>query len=189
MDWYLVLGLAFLLVAAAEIGDKTQLMTISLASKYHHHPVFWGVFLGMGVITVMGVMIGTVLYKVIPIFYVKILAGFIFIIFGIYSFYKEEKEREEEIPRESVFKRSFGLSLVAELGDKTQLAVIALTARYQAPGQILIGSLAGLALVIGLGVLLGSKIADVVEKDKIDLASSILFVVLGIAFILETVLF
>lgn len=189
MAWYLILAFTFVLIAAAEIGDKTQLMTISLASKYHNRPVFWGVFLGMGVITVLGVLIGTVLYRFIPIFYVKILAGSIFIIFGIYSFYKEEKEETENITRESVFKRSFGLSLIAEFGDKTQLAVIALTARYQAPGEVLVGSLAGLAFVIGVGVFLGSKIAEFVEKDKIDLASSILFIVLGIIFILEPLFF
>lgn len=189
MAWYLILGFAFILIVAAEIGDKSQIMTISLASKYHNRSVFWGVFLGMGVITTLGVIVGTVIYNMIPVFYVKILAGLIFISFGIYSFYKEEKEREKVIHKEDVFKRSFGLSMVAELGDKTQFAVIALTARFQAPEQVLIGSLAGLALVIGLGVFLGSKIAEVVEKDYIDLASFIIFIVLGVIFILEPIFF
>ncbi|MFW6141440.1 MAG: TMEM165/GDT1 family protein [Candidatus Saliniplasma sp.] len=60
MNWLIIVALAFGTVALAEFGDKTQIMTISLASKYKNRPVFWGMFLGMGVITVLGVVIGTV---------------------------------------------------------------------------------------------------------------------------------
>lgn len=189
MNWFFITALTFGTVALAELGDKTQLMTITLASRYKNRPVFWGMFLGMGVITLLGVIIGTVFYQLIPVYYVKILAASIFILFGIYSLYNQEKEVDKDIDEKKVFSTSFFLALIAELGDKTQLVVIALTARYQAPMNVLIGALGGLALVIGVSVFMGNKISEIVEKDKIDLISAGLFIFLGIIFLLEVFLF
>ncbi len=169
MELLILAGIAFAIVAGAELGDKSQLMTISLASKYHYWPVFWGIFLGMALVTLIGVGVGVVIYNLIPIFYVRILAASIFILFGAYSLYSEETEDEEKVDRDKVFHTSFLLALLAEFGDKTQLVVIGLTARYQQPLPVLIGALTGLGVVIALGVFLGSKIADFVEKEKIEL--------------------
>lgn len=143
----------------------------------------------MGLITVIGVVVGTVLYNFIPPFYVKIIASLIFLIFGIYSLYQEESTDEDEVDGKKVFTTSFFLAILAEFGDKTQLVVIALTAQYQAPLSVLLGSLAGLALVIGIGVKFGSKLTDLIEKDKIDLIASVLFILLGIIFLLNTLFF
>lgn len=186
MELLILVGIAFAIVAGAELGDKSQLMTISLASKYHYKPVFWGIFLGMALVTLIGVGVGVVLYNVIPIFYVKILAATIFIIFGFYSIYSEEAEEEEEVDKDKVFHTSFLLALVAEFGDKTQLVIIGLTARYQQPLPILIGALAGLGVVIALGVFLGNKIAEIIEKDKIELITGIVFIILGVIFLINT---
>lgn len=185
MNSLLVLLSTFGIVFIAELGDKSQLMTISLASKYHHRPVFRGIFLGMGLITVIGVTVGTILYQIIPVFYIKILAALIFLIFGILSFIKEEQETRKKVKKQKVFTTSFFLAMVAELGDKTQLVVIALTARFQDPYLVFIGAIAALALVIAAGVFLGTKLTKFIEKDKVDLIASILFVILGIAFLIE----
>ncbi len=188
MSWLLIVGTAFTLIALAEIGDKTQLMTVSLASKYRSIPVFWGVFLGMATITVLGVAIGTILFSLIPMVIVKLIAGVLFVIFGIYTLTSEEDDGESVIDDRHVFRNSFLLSAVAEFGDKTQLAVIGLTARYAAPIPVLIGALGGLALVIGLGTILGERISHWIEREKIELGSSILFLALGIFFIVEALL-
>ncbi len=185
MNWLIVIALTFITVALAELGDKTQIMTISLATRYKNRPVFWGMFLGMGTITFIGVAVGTVFYQFIPLFYIKIIAAAIFILFGIYSLYNKEKDIDKDIDDKKIFSTSFLLALVAELGDKTQLVVIALTARYQAPTVVLLGALGGLALVIGLSVFMGEKISQIVEKDKIDLISALLFLILGAAFLIE----
>ncbi len=187
MSWLAILGVALVLIALAEFGDKTQLMTISLASKYKHTPVFWGVFLGMAFVTVIGVAIGAVLYSYIPITPVKLFAGALFIFFGLYTFLSDEEDGEATIKDSHVFRNSFGLSALAELGDKTQLAVIGLTARYAAPIPVLIGALLGLALIVGLGVIFGKQISLWVERDKIELASAILFTLLGVLFMIEAV--
>ncbi len=185
MEWYVVLAMSFVLVALAELGDKSQVMTISLASKYHYRPVFCGIFMGMGVVTVIGVAIGSILYTVFPMFYIKIFAGLVFILFGVISLYKEEKYRHEQMHHRKIFQKSFFLSFIAEFGDKTQLAVIALTARYMQPFSVLAGSLAGLLLVIAVGVFLGNRIAQFIEKEKIELIAALAFIILGFIFIVE----
>lgn len=185
MNGLLIILSTFAIVFLAELGDKSQLMTISLASKYHYRPVFWGIFLGMCVITVIGVTVGTILYQVIPVFHLKILAALIFLIFGVLSLIKEEQETKRKVKKQKVFTTSFFLAMVAELGDKTQLVVIALTARFQNPYLVFIGAITALALVIGAGVFLGTKLTKFIEKDKIDLIASILFIILGIAFLIE----
>ncbi len=185
MNPLIIIALTFATVSIAELGDKTQIMTISLATRYKNKPVFWGMFLGMGVITMIGVAVGTLFYQFIPIFYVKIIAASIFILFGLFSLFNKEKEVEENICDRKVFSTSFLLALVAELGDKTQFVIIAMTARYQAPIIVLMGALGGLALVIGVSVFMGDKIAQVVEKDKMDLISALLFLVLGAVFLLD----
>ncbi len=185
MNSLFVLLFTFGIVFLAELGDKSQLMTISLASKYHYHPVFWGIFLGMGVITVIGVGVGTILYQIIPVFYLKVIAALIFLVFGILSFIKEERIEKKGVKKKKVFTTSFFLAMIAELGDKTQLVVIALTARFQNPYFVFIGAITALGVVIAAGVFLGTKLTQFVEKDKIDFIVSALFIILGVAFLVE----
>ncbi len=182
------MGIAFVLIALAEFGDKTQLMTISLASKYRRTPVFWGVLLGMSAVTVIGVAVGTLLYSYVPITPLKIIAAALFILFGLYTLLSEENEDEVTIKDSRVFRDSFVLSTVAEFGDKTQLAVIGLTARYAAPIPVLIGAVLGLALIVGIGVLLGEQISLLFERKKIELGAAILFIALGVVFLVEALL-
>ncbi|MFP4001803.1 MAG: TMEM165/GDT1 family protein [Thermoplasmata archaeon] len=172
----------------AEIGDKSQLMTISLASKYDSKNVFAGIFSGIAIITLLAVGLGTLLFEYIPILYVKIIASLIFIIFGLYTlFFEDEVKVDIDEKNNGVLWTSFLFSVLAELGDKTQLAVIALTARYASPIAVLVGALIGMGTIIGIGVILGSKLENIVRSKKINLIAGGLFVVLGTAFLFEAI--
>jgi putative Ca2+/H+ antiporter (TMEM165/GDT1 family) len=194
MSWYIPLVAAFAIIFLAELGDKTQLVTISFASKYPHVPVFWGVFLGMSMVTVLGVLVGTIIFEYIPIFYIKILSGAIFIIFGIWTL-KEAREAEEdeeeikEIGNKSVFSTTFILISIAEFGDKTQFMVIALSAQYGAPILVFLGAILAFALIVGIGVFVGKKLSEKVDIKWIELGSGILFIVIGVLFIIEALFF
>lgn len=194
MTWYIPLVAAFVVIFLAELGDKTQLVTISFASKYPHVPVFFGVFLGMSMVTVLGVVVGTILFQVIDVTYVKILSGAIFIIFGIWTLWEsnkeeDEKEEEKEVKKKSVFSTTFIMISIAEFGDKTQFMVIALTAQYGTPVLVFIGAVAAFALIVGIGVYVGKKLSEKVSTTWIELGSAILFIVIGVLFIVEAVLF
>ena len=75
MSWYIPLAVAFVTIFLAELGDKTQLITISFASKYPRMPVFLGVFLAMSIVTIIGVVVGAVLVSIIQIRFVKYITG------------------------------------------------------------------------------------------------------------------
>lgn len=188
MTWLVIIVIAFALMVFAELGDKTQLMTISLASSYKRTPVFWGVFLGMSAVTILGVAVGTILYSFIPVTLVKIIAANIFILFGLYILLSKENEKKPVLKDRHVFRNSFALSAVAELGDKTQFAVIGLTARYAAPIPVLVGSLLGLALIIGVGVLFGHMISTYISGEKIKIGTALLFIGIGALFFAEVLL-
>ncbi|UCE36622.1 MAG: TMEM165/GDT1 family protein [Thermoplasmata archaeon] len=196
MDWFIPLTVTFVAIFLAELGDKTQLVTISFASKYPHVPVFFGVFLGMSMITVLGVVLGTILFEFIPIIAVKILSGLIFLIFGVWTLLKREEEEEEvedqdskKIDDKSIFSTTFIMISLAEFGDKTQFAVIALTAQYGSPFMVLLGAVLAFALIVGIGVVLGKKLSEKVSTKWIEFGSGILFIVIGILFIAEALLF
>jgi len=190
MLWLLIIAITFSTVFVAEMGDKSQLITISLASKYENKTVFLGIFSGIVVITILAVALGSIVFQFISISYLKIVASIIFISFGIYILFSQEKAKVEiEEKKENVLASSFLFSIFAELGDKTQLVVIALTARYSSPFLVLVGALAGMGATIGIGVLLGSKIGEFLKSEKIDFIAGGLFIIIGVVFLLESPLF
>jgi len=190
MLWLLVIGITFLTVFIAEFGDKSQLITISLASRYDNRAVFAGIFAGIALVTALAVAFGTILFQFIPIIYVKMIASLIFISFGIYTlFYENNMEIDIEKKNGRVVWSSFIFSIFAELGDKTQFVIIALTARYALPLSVLIGALIGMGTIIAISVILGSKLGDLLESKKLDLVAGLLFVALGSIFLLEVLFF
>ncbi|MBS3816181.1 MAG: TMEM165/GDT1 family protein [Candidatus Thermoplasmatota archaeon] len=190
--WYLIIAVAFFSITLAELGDKSQLMAISLASKYEKRSVFLGFFLGLAVITILGITLGTIIFRIVPVIYLKVIAAIIFLLFGFYILYLEEEESDEEeeyVDRGKIMSTSFLLSFVSEFGDKTQLLVIALTVKYGAPIPVLIGGLGGLAAILIISVLIGSKLGDILEDHKVKIINSIVFISLGILFLIETLFF
>lgn len=192
MSWYVPFAAAFIIIFIAELGDKTQLVTISFASKYPRVPVFFGVFLGLCLVTVLGAMVGTILFQIIEVTYVKFISGAIFIIFGMWTFNearsKDKKDKQKEIGEKGVFSTTFILTSIAEFGDKTQFMVIALTAQYGAPISVFLGAILAFALIVGIGVFIGKKLSERVKMKWIELGSGTLFVVIGLLFIIEALL-
>lgn len=78
------------------------------------------------------------------------------------------------------FLSTLGLLLLAELGDKTQLAVIAQTCKYGQPIAVFLGAVLALALVTGLGVLVGQALVAVVPEAVLRKATAVAFVIVGI---------
>jgi putative Ca2+/H+ antiporter (TMEM165/GDT1 family) len=75
---------------------------------------------------------------------------------------------------------TFALLFVAELGDKTQLAVFTLVAKHKDPLSVFLGAAAALVLVTGIGALVGQGVAQVVPEDTLKKGAAVLFVVLGV---------
>ena len=75
---------------------------------------------------------------------------------------------------------TFGLVLLAELGDKTQLSVITLVAKHKQPLPIFLGAAAALVLVTGIGALVGQGVTELVPQETLKKGAAVLFVALGV---------
>lgn len=180
------LATSSVLIAIAELGDKTQIAVITLSSRFKASSVFFGAMLAFLLVTGIAVAIGDALSYVLPIFWMRITAASIFLVFGFYTVISRKKENFKAKGTQSSFLSSFSMITLMELGDKTQFAVIALSAEYKVPLMIYIGVIAAFILVTGLGVLIGTALTKFVSLKYIQLGSGILFVLLGIAFLVTT---
>ena len=83
MDWKIIMS-TFITIFLAELGDKTQLASILMTSKTNKPvPVFFGTMIAFAVVTVIGVAVGAIITKFLPINFIKIGAAIAFIIIGI----------------------------------------------------------------------------------------------------------
>ncbi len=179
---------AFVLVTIAEMADKTQLLTLSLACRYPARKVLIGVAIAIAILNLVAVVIGAVAGRFIPVTAVKIGAGVIFLAFGAWSLLaKERTEEAEECEVRSnryVILGVIGAFLLAEMGDKTQLATLSLGARFD--GSILssvgvwLGATAGMVVANSLAVIVGHTAGRRVPGKLMKRISGILFIGFGI---------
>lgn len=159
---------AFALIVPVELPDKTFVATLVLATKYRPLPVWLGVSAAFLVQTVVAVTLGGLLAR-LPRTPVEVVAGLLFLAGGIYLLrsarHADEEEQEAEREFEGKAKAgvhglraagaSFVVLFVAEWGDLSQLLTAGLVVKYQDPLSVGVGAFAALALVSGLGALLG----------------------------------
>lgn len=193
MESLLAFGTALGLVAFLEIGDKTQLVTISLATRYPWAPVLAGAIVGLVAATAVGAAIGgllaTTLAPWLPL--VKVAGGILFIALGIRTIVQalrqDAKAPEERISKRirGAFTRTAAFLFLAEFGDKTQLAVIILAATSAAPVSVFAGASLAIALVAVTSVLIGAGLSKVVAAPWVERVSAVLFLAAGVLLILE----
>lgn len=179
---------AFVLVTIAEMADKTQLLTLSLACRYPARKVLIGVALAIAVLNLVAVIIGAVAGRFIPITAVKIGAGVLFLGFGLWNLLAKDKPQEaEECEVRSdkyVVLAVMGAFLIAEIGDKTQLATLSLGARFE--GSFLnsvgvwLGATVGMVLANALAVIIGHTAGRRVPEKLMKRISGALFIGFGI---------
>ncbi|MEX2598212.1 MAG: TMEM165/GDT1 family protein [Dehalococcoidia bacterium] len=183
---------AFSLLFVMEMGDKTQLAVLSLTAKTGRPmPVFFGALLGLAAVTLIGVTLGTAIVAFVPGDWVGWAAAIGFIVMGAVILLTAlrnggQGDGEEEIEHAPKSRSALGIAagtsvllFVAELGDKSQLAVIGLTAQLQSPAAVFIGGVTALTLVTLAGVVLGKMVTRVVPVRWLSIGSGIMFIVIG----------
>ncbi len=176
-------GSAFGLTFVAEFGDKTQLAILTLAARYSWLPVFLGAAVAFVALDALAVSVGAVLAKLTPEVVVRYVSAGVFIIFGLLTFrIKEEEELEEDTAssRRGPFVTSLLLVALMEFGDKTQLSLVALTSKYDAPLFIFLGGTLALALTSLMGAAIGKGLSTVIPLRYIRWASGVIFIVFGV---------
>jgi putative Ca2+/H+ antiporter (TMEM165/GDT1 family) len=184
------------LVALLELGDKTQLVTISLATRHPPAQVLAGSIVGLVAATAIGAAVGGVLAAELGTWltYIKIGGGLLFIAIGVWTLVQglrlhfNQEPREVVKERRSAFATAASFNFLAEFGDKTQIAVIILAATYEAPFSVFLGGSAGLSLMAVLSVVIGAGLARVLSEKWLRSLSTILFVAAGVLLIAEAIL-
>ncbi len=173
---------ALFLIFMAEMGDKTQILAIAFATRYKVSKVLLGIFIGSFLNHGLAVLLGAYLSKFIPIQNIQIIAGFSFIAFALWTLRVEEDEEEDEKK-----KGNFGAVLtvavaffIGELGDKTQLTTIMLAAGASFPFIVLLGTVSGMVITGGLGIIVGSKLGDKIPEFAIKIVSASIFMFFGV---------
>ena len=180
---------SFVLVTIAELGDKTQIAVITLSSRFKALSVFSGAMFGFLLTTGIAVAIGNALTLVLPTFWIRIIAAAIFLIFGLYTIISRKGEAQvKSREARSAVVSSFSLITLMELGDKTQFAVIALSAEYKFPLLVYLGVMMAFTFITGLGVIAGTALTRFVPLKYIQLGSGFVFILFGIIFLINAVL-
>ncbi|MCR3922846.1 MAG: TMEM165/GDT1 family protein [Firmicutes bacterium] len=176
---------SFLATLFAEMGDKTQLVTLTLSTRYPPLHVLAGSLSALAAITGLAVLLGDFLANLFPEFVTLLASGLFFLIIGIWLFLKKDEENEEiKTSRRGITLQTFIMVFLAELGDKTQLTAIALTAAYNAPLAVFLGAMAGQTVNHSAAAYLGSRFLSRLPARTIKLGSAILFLFFGALFLL-----
>ncbi len=124
--WLSSAGATFLLVALAEIGDKSQLVCMTVAARHRGTPVVLGAVAAFALLNLLAVLFGAAVAAWLPEWLVTLAVAALFAVFGIAALRHEagdDDETVEEKPGHGIFATTFLMIFLAEFGDKTQIAV------------------------------------------------------------------
>jgi Ca2+/H+ antiporter, TMEM165/GDT1 family len=182
-QWLSAAGTTFLLVAFAEIGDKSQLVCMTLAARHRGLPVVIGATAAFAILNLLAVLFGAAVAAWLPEWLVTLAVAVLFAAFGISALrYTEDDEDDEEVdekPGHGVVATTFLLIFLAEFGDKTQIAVAGLGSTSE-PSAVWAGATVALAVTSILGVLAGRKLLKRLPLKWIHRISGVFFLLLAI---------
>lgn len=177
-------------VAAAEIGDKTMLLAVVLAARFRKPlPIILGIFAATFLNHAIAGALGAVLASFISAELLRWILIVSFIAMGIWILIPdklEEDESHERMKRFGIFTTTVVLFFLAEVGDKTQVATVALAARYPLEAfWVICGTTLGLMIADAPAVFIGNKLADKISMKLMRQIAAVIFFVLAIAAFLE----
>ncbi len=170
---------AFGLIFIAEMGDKTQILAMAFSTKYKVRNVIIGVFIGSTLNHALAVLLGANLHLLIPLNTLSIIAGFSFILFGLWSLKFNNEESNSKISKYGPILTVAIAFFIGELGDKTQLAAIALSTDSVYPLLTLLGTVSGMVFTSLLAIFVGIKIGGKISEFYMKLGAGIVFLSFG----------
>jgi Ca2+/H+ antiporter, TMEM165/GDT1 family len=178
---------SFALILVAEMGDKSQLVCMALAAKHRPVPVILGALTAFALLNALAVSFGKAIANWLPGYVIAGAVALLFIVFGIQALRTKAEESHEEFKEKSghgIFFTTFLLITVAEFGDKTQLAVVALSSTGN-PTGVWLGATLALGVTSALGVMAGRKLLQKIPLELLHKIGGILFLMLSGAAIVK----
>lgn len=178
-----------LLVGMAEIGDKSLFVTILLSMRHQRPwPIFFGLVAGLTCNLALVAGFGAWLSDALDAAMLKWLLGIAFLAMALWSLLPESEDAGAEMRPMSGGSLFFTAALtyfMLEMADKTQLATLALAARFDAFLTVLVGAVLGLVLANAPAIWLGHRFAARLPVHRIRLLSAMMFTVVGGWILLE----
>ena len=181
-QWLTAAGTTFLLVTFAEIGDKSQLVCMTLAARHRGLPVVIGAIAAFAVLNLLAVLFGAAVAAWLPAWVVVVAVAILFAGFGINALRYNDDDADDEIeekPGHGIVATTFLLIFLAEFGDKTQIAVAGMGSTSE-PSAVWAGATAALATTSILGVLAGRKLLNRLPLKWIHRISGVFFLLLAV---------
>jgi putative Ca2+/H+ antiporter (TMEM165/GDT1 family) len=183
------LGVSTAAVAIAEIGDKTQLLAFALAGRWRAP---WSISAGILAATLanhaLAGALGAVAGHLLDGVWFQYVIGAIFLAFAAWMLVPDKLDDDDAAPksRGGVFLTTLVAFFLVEMGDKTQLATVALGAQYaSAVAAVVLGTTLGMMIANVPAVFAGQALAGRINADWTRIAASVLFAVIGVVVIVR----
>jgi len=168
------------LVAAAEMGDKTQLLSFVLAAKLKRPwPIVAGILIATLANHFLAGWVGAWLATLVAPATLKWIIALSFFAFGLWALKPDTLDGDREYSSRSAFLTTLVAFFLVEMGDKTQLATVALAARFESLGAVVLGTTLGMMIANAPAVWFGEALARRVDMKWMRRIAAALFILLG----------
>ena len=170
-------------VGLGELGDKTQVLALLLAVRYQRSwPILAGIFIAT--LLTMGVtaLVGTTISSFLPASILRWVLVVMFFAVAAWTLIPEGDDDDEDVPvksSSSLIFTAFITFILAELGDKSQVATLVMAAKYGDFAMVMAGATLGEMIAISPAVLLGKTTAQWIPMKWVRIAAAAIFAALG----------
>jgi Ca2+/H+ antiporter, TMEM165/GDT1 family len=183
------LAISFGVIFVAELGDKSQLMALTFATRFKTVPVLIGITVATAVVHLVSVAVGYGLGAALPTAWISLVAALAFFAFGAWtlrgdSLTDAERDKASQPTTRSAIIAVGVAFFLAELGDKTMLATITLATQHGWFGTWL-GSTLGMVAADALAILLGRMLGKRLPERTIKYGAAALFAIFGAWLLVE----
>lgn len=174
------------IVALAEIGDKTQLLSFILAAKFRKPwPICFGILVATLFNHALAGAVGAWITSILGPETLRWILGISFIAMAGWMLIPDKfDENDAKFAKAGVFVTTLVAFFLAEMGDKTQIATVALAAQYQVFVPVVLGTTLGMMIANVPAVILGDRIADRMPVTIVHRVAAAIFLILGVATLL-----
>jgi Ca2+/H+ antiporter, TMEM165/GDT1 family len=172
---------SFILVFFSEMGDKTQLLALVLAARFRKPiPIMFGILVATLLNHALASYVGTYITQFVSPEILKWILAASFIGFGLWILIPDKDDGLNENYKWGPFLTTLVAFFLAEMGDKTQLATVALGAQFASPFWVTVGTTLGMIMADGLAVFFGHKFTNRIPMNLVHRISCALFILSGI---------
>jgi len=176
------------MVAIAEMGDKTQLLSFVLAARFRgqHWPIIAAIFIATIVNHALAALAGDWVAMKVSSDVLRWVLGLAFLAFAAWALIPDTlDETDENDNKHGAFLTTLVMFFIAEMGDKTQLATVALGAQFGDLLAVTVGTTLGMMVANVPAVLLGETLAKRFPLSKMRFAAAAMFAIFGVLILLE----